>query len=104
MCKIVFTVPFYRACEGQPICLLSCYTAGLQSWQSLLCNLHLPAQFPTISLPSSLQLNRVNREKNLKKQEGVVELVGHHLSFPSILWRSWVGPCHRLHKSTYKTS
>jgi hypothetical protein len=70
MSKIVFTVPFYRACGGQPICLLSCYTAGLQSWWSLLRNLHLRAQFPTISLPPSLQLNRVKREKSEETRGG----------------------------------
>jgi hypothetical protein len=42
MRNIFFTVPFYHAYGAQPFCLLGCYTTGLQSWRSLLCNLHLP--------------------------------------------------------------
>jgi hypothetical protein len=39
--KIIFTTPFYRAYGAQPLCLLGC-------------NLHLPAQLPTIPPPPSL--------------------------------------------------
>jgi hypothetical protein len=28
-CKIIFTVPFYRACGAQMLCLLGCYAVGL---------------------------------------------------------------------------
>jgi hypothetical protein len=35
-CKIIFTVPFYRACGAQPPRLLGCYTVGLQSWRGRL--------------------------------------------------------------------
>jgi hypothetical protein len=45
-----------------------------------------------------------NRETDLKKQEGVVELTGSRLSFLSVPWRSRVVPHQRLCKSTYKTS
>jgi hypothetical protein len=32
--KLVFNAPFYSAYKAPPICLLSCYTMGLQSWRS----------------------------------------------------------------------
>jgi hypothetical protein len=45
-----------------------------------------------------------NRETDLKKQEGVVELTGSHLSFPSVPWGSRVGLHQRLCKSSCKIS
>jgi hypothetical protein len=29
MCKLVFTMPFYRICGAQSLCLIGYYTAGL---------------------------------------------------------------------------
>jgi hypothetical protein len=45
-----------------------------------------------------------NRETNLKKQEGAIELTGSRLSFPSVPWQSQFGQRWRSHKSIYKTS
>jgi hypothetical protein len=50
------------------------------------------------------EMKEENRETNLKKPEGVVELTGSHLSFHYVPWRSRVGLRRRLCKSTYKIS
>jgi hypothetical protein len=33
-------------------------------------------------------MKKENRETDLEKQEGVVDLTGSHLAFPFVLWQS----------------
>jgi hypothetical protein len=58
---------------------------------------HIPVSFPMAEKKSG------NKEIDLKEQEGVVELTGGHVSFPSVPQRGWVGPRQRSCKSTWRT-
>jgi hypothetical protein len=56
--------------------------AHIQPTSSRTISHHSSASFPLAKKKEE------NREIELKKQEGVVELTGSHLSFPSVPWRS----------------
>jgi hypothetical protein len=92
--KIFFTVPFTTPVEprhfASSVVSLRGYKAGVvapvQPTSSRMISHHSSASFPTT------EKKEENREIDMKKQEGVVELMGNHLVFPYVPWRSRVGP------------
>jgi hypothetical protein len=105
-CKIIFTALFTTPME--PSCFASSVVtpqgcnagvvAPMQPTSSLMISHHSSTYFPMA------EKKEENREKDLKKEERVVELTGSCLFFPSISWRSQVDLRQRLCKSTCKIS
>jgi hypothetical protein len=105
-CKIIFTALFTALVE--PIRFASSIVT-LWGYKASVVAPMKPTSSHTISHRSSTPFHiakkkEENREIDLQKQEGVVELTWSHLSFPSIPWQSRDGPLQTLHKSICKTS
>jgi hypothetical protein len=74
----LFTSPAEPNCFPSLVVTSWGYNAGGRSCTTYISPHHLPTSFPMA------EKKRGNSETDLKKQEGVVELMGSHVSFPSI--------------------
>jgi hypothetical protein len=103
MCKPIFIVPFYRACGTQFFASSIATPRGYKAGSHSCATYNFPhdlSQFPCL-LPMA---EKKERQRNRsRKWEGVVELIGCHISVPAHPWRSWVGPRWRPGMSTCKT-
>jgi hypothetical protein len=102
MRKIVFTAPVEPSRFASSVVTPRGYKAGVFAPAPPTSSRMTSHRFST-SFPMAEKNEKIGKQIK-KKQEGVVERTSSCFCFPSVPWRSQVGPRQRSCKSTYKIS